>query len=320
MSRQSPVPVVPSARRRDLTWMVALAAALWGTDALLRLPLTGSYPAGTIVFVEHLIIVGVTLPWLAPAVRAFVAAHWRTRLAVVVIGAGASALATVLFTQAFGYGDPVTPVVLQKLQPLVAIGVAAVLLGERVTRRFPLFVVPALAGAWLLAFPDPLSVSVSGLQAALLALGAAVLWGSGTVLGRYAGAQIGFRDLTVLRFAIGLPASFLLAVGLDHPLTVAWRDAPVVAALALIPGLLALVLFYRGLRSTPASRATLAELAFPFTAALVGVTVLGAVLSATQWLGLVLLAVTVTSLALHERLSRSPAVATPSPVDEAVKV
>jgi drug/metabolite transporter (DMT)-like permease len=300
--------------------MVALAAALWGSDALLRLPLTRGYPAGTIVFVEHLIIVAVTLPWLAPAVRAFAAAHRRTRFAVVVIGAGASALATVLFTQAFGYGDPVTPVVLQKLQPLVAIGVAALLLGERMTRRFPLFVVPALLGAWLLAFPDPLAVSVSGLTAALLALGAAVLWGSGTVLGRYAGAEIGFRDLTVLRFAIGLPASFLLVLGLGQPLTVAWPDAPVVAALALIPGLLALVLFYRGLRSTPASRATLAELAFPFTAALVGVTILDAVLSATQWLGLVLLAVTVTSLALHERLSLRPAVATPSPVEEAVSV
>lgn len=320
MSSTSPTLSRTVGRRRDLTWMVALAASLWGTDALLRLPLTGTYSAGTIVFVQHLIIVAVTLPWLAPALRAFAASHLRTKAAVVVIGAGASALATVLFTQAFAYGDPVTPVVLQKLQPLVAILVAAVLLGERVTRRFPLFAVPALAGAWLLAFPDPLAVTVSGAQGALLALSAAALWGTGTVLGRYAGAQIGFRDLTVLRFAIGLPASLLLALLLDEPLTVPWRDAPVVALLALVPGLLALVLFYRGLRGTPASRATLAELAFPFTAALVGVAFLGAELSGSQWLGLALLAATVTLLALHERLSRTPAVATPSAVDEAVPV
>lgn len=320
MSATVPAQAPGPARRRDLTWMVALAAALWGTDALLRLPLTGTYSAATIVFVEHLIVVVLTLPWLLPAARAFAAAHARTKVAVVVIGAGASALATVLFTQAFAYGDPVTPVVLQKLQPLVAILVAAVLLGERITRRFPLFAVPALAGAWLLAFPDPLAVTVSGAQAALLALSAAALWGTGTVLGRYAGAQIGFRDLTVLRFAFGLPASLLLALLLDQPLTVPWRDAPVVAVLALVPGLLALVLFYRGLRSTPASRATLAELAFPFTAALVGVAFLGAELSGSQWLGLGLLAATVTLLALHERLSRTPAVATPSAVDEAVPV
>jgi drug/metabolite transporter (DMT)-like permease len=35
---------------------------------------------------------------------------------------------------------------------------------------------------------------------------------------------------------------------------------------ALVPGLLALVLYYLALRRTPASRATLAELAFPLTA------------------------------------------------------
>jgi drug/metabolite transporter (DMT)-like permease len=33
--------------------------------------------------------------------------------------------------------------------------------------------------------------------------------------------------------------------------------------LALVPGLLALLLYYRGLRGTPAAAATLAELAFP---------------------------------------------------------
>ena len=37
-------------RARDLTWLVALAAALWGTDALLRLPLALQVAAPTIVF------------------------------------------------------------------------------------------------------------------------------------------------------------------------------------------------------------------------------------------------------------------------------
>ena len=41
----------------DGTWLVALGAALWGTDALLRAPLAGALPAASIVFWEHLIIV-----------------------------------------------------------------------------------------------------------------------------------------------------------------------------------------------------------------------------------------------------------------------
>jgi drug/metabolite transporter, DME family len=310
--------VLTGARRRDLTWLVALAAALWGTDALLRLPLTGTYSAATIVAVEHLLIVLVTLPWLPAAARALRAASPRTRWAVVVIGVGASAVATVLFTMSFQLAGPITPLVLQKLQPLMALLAAWLLLGERLTRRFPLFVVPALAGAWLLAFPDPLGVSVQGAQAALLAVGAAALWGLGTVLGRFAGAELSFPHLTVLRFAIGLPASLVLALGVGAPLTVAAVDLPFVAALALIPGLLALVLYYKGLRRTPASRATLAELAFPVTAAAVGTTVLGAQLTGTQWTGFVLVAAAVSALAVHERTAKRPAIAAPTPVEDAV--
>ncbi|WP_279579048.1 hypothetical protein [Fodinicola feengrottensis] len=55
----------------DLTWLVALGAALWGTDALLRLPLTHSLPATVIVVAEHAIVVLVLIPWLPRAFRAF---------------------------------------------------------------------------------------------------------------------------------------------------------------------------------------------------------------------------------------------------------
>ena len=312
-------------RRRDATWLVALGAALWGSDALLRLPLVDrSYPASTIVFLEHVVIVLVTLPWVLPALRAFSGSSARTKAAVLVIGVGASALATVLFTQAFVYAPQnsaaITPVVLQKLQPVIAVMVAWWLLKERVTLRYPLFLVPALVGAWLLAFPNPLEISVAAGLAAGLAVGAAALWATGTVLGRMVGAEIGLRDLTVLRFLFGLPASLVLVLALGDPLTVELRDTPVVIALGLIPGLLAIALYYRGLRSTPASRATLAELAFPLTAAVVGVVFLGSTLTGTQWLGAVVVASAVTALALHERFSRRKAVATPSPVEEAVPV
>src|SRR5690606_32949970 len=114
--------------------------------------LKAEYPAATIVFFEHLVLVLCLAPWLVGAVRALLAASPRVKAAVLVIGAGSSALATTLFTAAFAYGDPVTPQVLQTLQPLFAMLLAAVLLGERLARRFAWFAVPALAGAWLLAF------------------------------------------------------------------------------------------------------------------------------------------------------------------------
>ncbi|MDL5158055.1 DMT family transporter [Actinomycetospora termitidis] len=292
----------------DLTWLVALGAALWGTDALLRAPLAGGLPAASIVFWEHLIIVVVLVPWLPRAWRAFRAMAPRARMAMAVIGAGSSALATVLFTEALVLGDPITPLVLQKIQPLVAALGAAWLLGERLRRGYWTYAVPALVGAWLLAFADPLDVHVQAVVAALLAAGAAVLWAAGTVLGRYVGRSgTSPWDITVLRFAVGLPASLVVLLVSGGPVAVSVGQLPPLVALALVPGLLGLALYYPGLRRTPAARATLAELAFPVTATILGVTLLGGTLTATQVLGLVVVAVSVTALGLRER-SRRPVV------------
>ena len=290
-----------AARRRDRTWLVAVAAALWGTDALLRYPLGQTFPASTLVFWEHLLALVVLAPFLPAAVRAARRLDPRQLLALLVVGAGSSALATILFTRAFALGDPVTPVVLQKLQPLVAISLAALLLGERPRRRLAVFAVPALVGAWLVAFPHPLHVGVDQAAPALLAVGAAVLWGAGTVLGRGLSGSLTARELVTLRFAVGLVAALVATVALGDPLTFPLRSLPAVAGLAWIPGLLALWLYYRGLHSTPASRATLAELAYPVTGAVLGALVLGAVLSGSQWTGVVVVVAAVTALSLWER-------------------
>ncbi|MGN6752643.1 MAG: DMT family transporter [Intrasporangium sp.] len=307
-------------RRADRTWLIALAASLWGLSAIWRDPLAKEYPSVAVVFWEHVVLVLLVSPWLVGAVRAVLQSSWRTRVSVLVIGAGSSALATTLFTSAFRLGDPITPQVLQKLQPLIALLLAALLLGERLRRSFAWFAVPALAGAWLLSFPDPFAVGVNNLYAAGLALGAAALWAAGTVLGRAASQELGFAQVTALRFAVGLVALAVIALVTDVPLAIGTGAAWGVGVLALVPGLLALLLYYRGLRTTPASRATLAELAFPLTAALVGVTVLGGSLAASQWVGLAIVLGSVIGLALHERRSERPAVMVRDRAGESVGV
>lgn len=298
--------------RGDRTWMVALAASFWGLSALWRDPLARELPSLTIVLWEHLLLVLLVSPWLPAAVRRLRASSARTIAAVLVIGAGSSALATVLFTAAFRLGDPITPQVLQKLQPLVAVALAAVLLGERLRPRYAVFLLPALVGAWLLAFPDPLGISVSGARAALLALGAATLWAAGTVLGRVASAELRFADLVALRFTVGLVALAVVAAVTSTPLAVPLSALPSIALLALLPGLAAMVLYYLALGRTAASRATLAELAFPLTAAVVGVVAFGARPEPTQWLGMVVVLASVLALALHEQRSATPAVMVPT--------
>jgi DME family drug/metabolite transporter len=268
--------------------LVAVAAALWGTDALLRRPLAHSTQAATIVFGEHLVLVLLTLPLIPPALVAVSRAGARYVAAAAAIGIGASAVATILFTQAFVRGDPVTPVVLQKIQPLVAVAGAWFILGERPRRRFGWFLLAGLTGTWLIAFPSPFDIHVDAALPALYAIAAAVLWAFGTVLGRLLATRLRFEHVTALRFAFGLPASAFAVLILGAPFFTSASDAGWIAALAVVTGLVALSLYYYGLQRTPAVIAALAELTFPVTAAAVGYLAFGATLDGSQWLGVAL--------------------------------
>jgi drug/metabolite transporter (DMT)-like permease len=289
--------------------LIAAAAAMWGTDALFRKPLAESTSAGTIVFGEHVVLVLLTLPLIVPAMRALFAAGTRYVLAGIAIGAGASAVATILFTQAFVRGDPITPVVLQKVQPLIVIAAARVMLGEQPRRGFVWFVIPALLGVWLIAFPQPFDVHASGLEPIALALGAAVLWGLGTVFGRYLSRRLHFEYVVTVRFSFGLVASAIMLPILGAPAFASAHDTLWIAYLALVTGAAALSLYYIGLQRTPAMLASIAELAYPVTAVIVGYIAFGATLRWTQWLGVI---VTVGVVSLLPAPRRKPLVGVPA--------
>jgi drug/metabolite transporter, DME family len=304
--------------RSGATALVAVAAALWGTDALFRRPLAHSTSVATIVFGEHVVLVAITLPLVVPALVAVWRLGPRYVLAAIAVGAGASAVATILFTQAFvdgGVRSIVTVVMVQKVQPLVAVLGAAIVLGERPRPRFGLYLVTALVGTWLIAFSSPTNLDVHGaLVPVLYALAAAVLWAFGTVLGRYLTQQLRFEHVATLRFAFGLPASGIALLVLGGPAFASAHDSLWIAVLALVTGAIALGLYYYGLRSTPAVAATLAELAFPVTAAIVGYLAFGATLTSTQWLGVGITSLVVALLPArpHDAVELVPAPA-PAP-------
>jgi drug/metabolite transporter, DME family len=276
---KGPLVAVPGA------FLIAIAAALWGTDALLRKPLAESTDAATIVFGEHLVLVLIMLPVIPAAFAAAMRAGPRYVAAAAAVGIGASAIATILFTQAFVHGDPITPVVLQKVQPLFAVVGAWFVLGERPRPKYGWLLLGGVVGAWLIAFPSPFEIHVDKAYTALLAITAAALWAMGTVLGRLLATRLRFQHVTALRFAFGLPASAVAVLLLGAPFTTSASDFAWIAVLAVVTGLVALSLYYIGLQRTPAIIAALAELTFPVTAAAVGYFAFDATLDGSQWLG-----------------------------------
>ena len=232
---------------------------MWGTDPALRQGLALHMPAPAIVAFEQALPTAILAPFVWRGIRRALARFdWRDWLALAVLGCGSSALATLLFTVAFTYGRPNTPVLLQQLQPLFAVAGARLLLGERLQRRYGLYLLGGLVGSYLVAFAHPLSPGgVDGWAPALLAVSAALLWGLGTVLGRRLGAKLPFAELTALRLATGLVAA-LVALGVTGDGSaysgLGAKGLLALVLLALVPGLLSLLVYYRGLRANSRGR------------------------------------------------------------------
>jgi drug/metabolite transporter (DMT)-like permease len=128
-----------------------------------------------------------------------------------------------------------------------------------------------------------------------------VLWGLGTVLGRYLSRELEFQHVLSLRFFFGLIASSLALLVMHSPAYSNGHDASLILYLALVTGLLALGLYYYGLQRTPAMVASVAELTYPAVAIVAGIYAYGQQLSWTQWLGVALIIGSVTLLPIRRR-------------------
>ncbi|MEX1099123.1 MAG: DMT family transporter, partial [Bacteriovoracaceae bacterium] len=176
-------------------FFIILACFLWAADTLIRYPLLGQgLSAYQIVLSEHLLLVLIFSPMLFKARQVFWSLRVSDLFSFVVIGGLGSALATLAFTQAFVLVNPSLVILLQKLQPLVAILLARLLLKESLHRGFWPWAMVCLAGGILVSWPDLMGLANLNwgtnllgdryLLGYALTLVAVVSWGSSTVFGK----------------------------------------------------------------------------------------------------------------------------------------
>ncbi len=278
-------------------WLIAIGAGMWGLDAVFILALQKSFTSTEIVLLEHILLAFFAIPvliWKRHEVRKLNILDWG---AVLFVAWGGSAIASILFNNGLQVGLTANNVnvvlILQKLQPLFAVLLATLVLGERLRRGYWLLFAVAMFGAYLLTFgfQIPQTAAKGALSSGLYAIGAAVLWGGSTVMGKRIVNKVSFPTMTALRFAVALP--FLLGiVSFQHPhigaMAVSLTKLHVLGNLlyqTIVPSLLSLLLYYRGLNGVRASYATLAELAFPATGIFVDWLFLGQTVHLAQWIG-----------------------------------
>jgi len=259
---------------------IFFACLLWAADTLIRYPLLfGGSSAQQIVLFEHLILVAMIVGVFVFQRRKFNFISRNTIIPFVVIGIFGSALGTLAFTEAFYLSNPTVVILLQKLQPLVAVTLAYVLLKEKITPRFFLWLGLALLGSFLLIWPDlqkllssfragDINNSSNALWGYGLALFAVVSWGSATVFGKKLSSQ-GVDSVNIMagRFSFGLlgmlPFAFMTPTLIT---TVEISIVQKILILAVMSGLIGMYLYYQGLKRIPAHWATLAEMFFPVAA------------------------------------------------------
>lgn len=260
----------PPRTSRSGAWLVALGAALWGTESAWRIPLNNLFDANVIVFWEHVLILLCFLPLLLTRLGEIPKVDARTWGYLIFSAFAGSAVGTIFFTLALKLGNPTVVNVVLNIQPIFSTIGACFFFGDRLARRFFLWAGLAIFAGILLSVEHPLLIGTSFEQAGwnrgtTYALVCALFWGLSTVAGRGVMTGMSLQLGASLRIVIGLfcMTMILLVRGqLQHaslwPAAAQVHPVQAIGALVLlatISGGIPLLVYFEGLRRTKASTA-----------------------------------------------------------------
>lgn len=281
---------------------VIVAASLWGVDGIVLRPSLFNLPVPLVVFVESSIVALLLSPYFVKQFPTLKQLHFKDWLAFFLVALLGGAIGTMAITKALFYVNFVNlsvVILLQKLQPVFAIFLAAVFLKEKFTMRFFLWAGLAVVGAYFMTFgtklPD-LSTGDKTTIAAFFSLLAALSFGASTVLSKRALRNVSFEMGTYLRF---LFSSFIMllivfSVGDINKISdISGNQVIIFLIIALTTGGAAIFLYYYGLKRINASVATICELAFPLTAIILEYFIRDNILDVVQWIGAAVLLISI---------------------------
>ncbi len=275
---------------------IAIAALLWGVDGILRRSLF-TLPPTTIVFYEHLIGALLITPFFLPKLKTehLTSKEWSS---IIWVSFFASVLGTLLFTAALVQVQfiPFSVVfLLQKLQPVFATATGAIFLKETLSKSYFKWAGLAIIAAYFVTFKNgQVNFATGGgtSLAALMALGAAFAWATSTAFSRFSLLKHSHTLITGLRFWLAIPMAFAAVVIMGQQSSLSLVTSGQLIRLALIAsstGMVAMAIYYRGLKYTQVKVTTIIELLFPMVAVVIDIFLYKTVLAPTQYLAAIVL-------------------------------
>lgn len=276
--------------------LIIIAAILWALDGVVRRNLY-SLPPLTIVFVEHVIGSIILLPFLYNQLKHVKLTRKELSL-IAFVALFSSVLGTLWFTTALlkvAYIPFSVVFLIQKLQPLFAIVTAVLFLKEKITVRYMWWALLALCAAYFVTFPDGtvnLATGTATAVAALYALGAAFAWGSSTTLSKIALTGKPDKVVAGLRFIFATIFSGIGLVVFGYHNSLSQITIPQLGQfifIALSTGMVALLIYYKGLQKTDVKVSTILELTFPLLAVIIDIFLYKTVLQPSQYIAAIVL-------------------------------
>lgn len=256
---------------------IMIAAIAWSLDGTLIRPNFYEIPAINIVFLEHFFGALLLSPFLVWWWKRIKNMSRKSMLSVVWVSFFGWLLGTLMITEAYfaafrGETTISTVVILQKLQPIFALGMAAILLKEKLSKHFYMWAWLAIISGYMIAFgsywKEILNLNFSN-NAAFYAFLAAFAFGSSTVFWKNLVSDLGFRVSSALRFSTTTVFAFIFLLIFGELSSFKLLEAVHWQLLVLIvftSWAAALSLYYYWLRKVSASSATIFELMWPLSA------------------------------------------------------
>jgi drug/metabolite transporter (DMT)-like permease len=284
--------------------LIIIAAVLWALDGVIRRNLY-SLPPITIIFFEHFIGLLIITPFIWKKFKVEKIGKrefWLLLLVAVLSGL----LGTLWFTTALlkvHFISFSVVFLLQKLQPIFAIGSASIFLKEKFDKRYIKWALLALVSAYFVTFPNGhvnLTTGEGTVIAALYALGAAFAWGTSTTFSKMILTKVSYKVSTFYRFLLTTIIAFAVVVVFGYFPSLSTPTVPQFGFFALIAistGVVALMIYYKGLSKTPVHITTMLELTFPFIAIFIDMTLYKTALSPSQLISAFVLCLAIYKIA-----------------------
>ncbi len=254
---------------------IIFAAILWGFDGVVLTPRLFNLNVGFVVFMLHFIPFVLMNFFLFKEYKHLKNFTFQDSIVFILIALfggslGTLAIVKALFLVHFQHLSIV--VLLQKLQPIFAIGLSAIFLKEKIGKNFYFWALMAIISSYFLTFgfhfphfdKDP-----NLIKAAVWAIIAAFSFGSATVLGKKALMKFSFYTTNFYRFAITSLIMFfyVLSTGKFSEFSqITPLNWFLFFLIAFTTGSGAIFLYYFGLNKVKAMVSTICELFFPISA------------------------------------------------------